>query len=110
MAVTLALVSCAAPSPQTPVNIEDWLFCAPFRVTPGAVCDSFLTANQHILDGPGWEAVQDAWMSQGAATVCTSSDILVKVKQEIEKLCSMTPCTYQQAQVIDSIRRILLLK
>jgi hypothetical protein len=82
------------------VQIQDEQFCSPIPGNLGAVCDNFLTSNQLILNEAQWIALQATWQSAGNATECTSSSTLGDIKGELEKLCSKTPCTYEQAQQV----------
>lgn len=90
----LLLSSCSVP-------IKDEQFCSPVPGNLGAVCDNFLTSNQLILDDPGWQALQASWRAKGQSTECTTSQTLGDIKDELEKLCSKTPCSYPVQKQLD---------
>lgn len=90
----LLLSSCAVP-------IKDEQFCSPLPGNLGATCDNFLTSNQIILDETGWQALQSSWLAQGQATECTTSQTLGDIKDELEKLCSRTACSYPVQQQVE---------
>lgn len=97
MTAALFLNSCAT-------LIHDIPLCAPYPLDSngkgtGGHCDDFLTSNPQRLTQAEWVALQKTWV----VTQCTSDQAAVWLKGEIEKLCSMTTCTYQQAQQIKVI-------
>lgn len=83
--------------------IKDFQYCSPIPGQLGAACDNFLTQNQVILDQPGWLALQAQWAAAGQATECTQSQVVGDLKTEIEKLCSVTRCTYETAAKVKVI-------
>lgn len=99
-AALLLLPSCA-------VTIHDFQYCSPIPGGLGAACDNFLTANQLILDEPGWEALQASWIAQGQAVECTTSTTVGDLKAELEKLCSKTRCNYETKQAVKTAVRSL---
>lgn len=92
----LLLSSCA-------VQIHDEQFCSPIPGGLGAVCDNFLTSNPLTLDAQGWVDWQKSLNDHGDAVECTSSSTLGDIKDEFEKLCSKTPCTYPQKQQVHEV-------
>ena len=93
----LLLSSCAVP-------IADMQFCSPVPGNLGAACDNFLTSNPVFLSEADWIALQATWVAQGNAVECTTSSAVGSIKEAIEKLCSETPCTYQQlTQILGQI-------
>lgn len=88
--------SCAVP-------IKDDTFCA--RIPGGglgAVCDNFLTANQRILDEQQWQLLQASWEAHGDSVECTTSSAVAALKAEIEKLCSVSTCTYEVQSLVQN--------
>jgi hypothetical protein len=83
--------------------IKDFQYCSPIPGGLGAACDNFLTANQQILDQATWLALQANWAAQGQATECTTSQVVGDLKAEIEKLCSVTKCSYVTAAKVQVI-------
>lgn len=92
------------------IQIHDFQYCSPIPGAIGAVCDNFLTDNQLILDEAQWLALQAQWMAQGQSVECTTSQTVGDLKAEIEKLCSVTRCTYktrqQVRQIVSRLRKI----
>ena len=96
----LLLSSCA-------VQIKDEQFCSPVPNGLGAVCDNFLTSNPLVLNQTQWEQLQLQWQNSGEATECTQSKTLGDIKEEIEKLCSMTKCDYDaKSQLLKGLEKI----
>lgn len=93
---TLASSGCAIP-------IHDFQYCSPVPGGLGAVCDNFLTDNQLILDQAQWLALQNQWMAAGQAVECTQSKTVGDLKAEIEKLCSVTRCSYKVQQKVNAL-------
>lgn len=85
------------------VQIRDFQFCSPVPGNLGAVCDNFLTDNQLILDEAQWVALQADWITHGQAVECTQAQVVGDLKSEIEKLCSVSSCTYETKQKVDQI-------
>jgi hypothetical protein len=73
----------------------------------GAVCDNFLSSNQEILTEAEWQALIAQWLSQGLSLECTNSQAVADYKDEIEKLCSKTPCSYELKQALKGLKKIL---
>jgi hypothetical protein len=93
MTAALLLNSCATV-------IHNFPLCAPYPGgNSGAHCDDFLTSNPQRLSDVQWKALQASWK----VTQCTSDQAAVWLKGEIEKLCSVTVCTYDQAQMVNQI-------
>ena len=88
------------------VKINDFTACALIPDNAGAVCDSFLESNPQMLDEDQWQALQMQWLSQGWATECTTSQAIVDIKQELEKLCSVTRCTYEETKILQDLERL----
>lgn len=106
-----ALLPLAALSGGCAVTIKDFQFCSPVPGSLGAVCDNFLTASQQILTEAEWQVLQASWVTAGQAVECTTSQTVGDLKAELEKLCSKTPCTYQEAKAvktaISSLKRMM---
>jgi hypothetical protein len=94
--ITLLASGCA-------IQIKDFQYCSPIPGNVGAVCDNFLTDNQLILDEAQWLALQAQWLADGQATECTTSQTVGDLKAAIEKLCSVTRCTYKTRQQVRQI-------
>lgn len=88
------------------VKINDFTACALVPGNYGAVCDNFLTSNPQTLNEEQWQAIQTQWMSQGWATECTTSEAISDIKQELEKLCSVTRCTYEETKILQDLERL----
>lgn len=88
------------------VEIKDVQFCSPIPGGLGAVCDNFLTSNQLILDEIQWTILKDSWQ----VVECTSYASLADMKAEVEKLCSVTKCTYEMKKAIAGLNRILAMR
>lgn len=73
----------------------------------GAVCDDFLTAKPQTLSEPAWEAQELADENAGDAVECTTANSLGNLKQELELLCSNTPCSYQTQAAIKVVTEAL---
>lgn len=101
MGPLLLSLSCCA------VQIKDNQFCSPIPGALGAVCDNFLTKNQLILTEAQWQALQAQWIADGNAVECTTSGSLGDLKEEIEKLCSKTSCTYEEQLAVKELKKIL---
>lgn len=100
MMTALCLTDCA-------VQIQDEQFCSPVPGHFGAVCDNFLTANQIILTEDQWIALQASWNAQGEAVECTRSNTLGDIKKEIERLCSLAPCSYPvKKKILEGLNKI----
>lgn len=69
----------------------------------GATCDNFLTKNQLILNEEDWQKLQALWNG----VECTSSKTLGDIKGELEKLCSLAPCSYDMKKAIEGLDKIL---
>jgi hypothetical protein len=101
VAPLLVLESCAH------VIVHDFESCAPIPGGLGAVCDNFLTPHQQVLSQEAWDALQASWISQGFAVECTNSQAIAYKKEELEELCSKTPCdTEAKAQVLEGLDRL----
>lgn len=89
------------------IQIHDFTACALAPGNNGAVCDDFLSSDQHTLTETQWQALQSTWNSQGQAVVCVQSQTIAQIKAEIEKACSSVNCSYQQvAQVLSGLKKI----
>lgn len=54
----------------------------------GAVCDKFLTMAPRDIPKPSWDL-------ERYGAFCMKAEDFTNIKIEIEKLCSMTACTWQ---------------
>ena len=86
------------------VKINDFEMCSPIPGNLGAVCSSFLSPTNTILDQTGWLAKQTSWINSGSAVECTSSQTVVNLKAELEKLCSVAKCSYDSTGVTVTIK------
>lgn len=86
MAADLCL-SCAVP-------IKDERFFVDAG-SSGAVTVNFLTPGSEIIP-------KEIWDSEREGMFCMSSDSFADFKQEIEELCSKTPCSYPVVQALQN--------
>lgn len=96
MTVALLLSSCA-------IQVKDETVYGVVPGNLGAVADNFLTSNQQILTEAQWQAKMLSWQNAGLSTQCVSSQTVGDLKDEIEQLCTRTPCTYETAQAVKVI-------
>ncbi len=90
MAVLLLLPSCT-------VQIKNFQSCSPYPDASGATCDDFLDSNQQNLTELQWSD----WQVQNAPIDCVTSSVIGDLKAEIEKLCSLTPCSKETKEAVD---------
>lgn len=90
--VLLSLNSCAATIHNIPL-------CSPYPGNIGAHCADFLTSDTQDLTEAQWIALQKQWI----VTQCTSDTAALQIKAEIEQLCSLTACTYEQSAQLKKI-------
>lgn len=90
------LSSCATP-------IADFQFCGLNKKTGGAACDNFLISQPKTLDAAGLAAWIAGIQASGQIVELTTSSAVKNIKDEFEKLCTKTSCTYQQEQDIKAL-------
>lgn len=97
----LSLNSCAT-------TIHDFTSCAEYPGGAlGARCANFLSEAPVSLNDAAWKAMKLKWNSEGDAVECTRSSSLVEIKNEIEKLCSVSNCDQQlQSTILDGLDRM----
>lgn len=92
--------------------IHDHTFCSPIPVMPdgtrlGAVCDNFLTHKPQTLNETDWEALQASWVAKGYAIEVTESNAVGDLKDELEKLCSRSPCDTDMTDTVQALIQTL---
>ena len=105
--LSLLLMGVLSLSSCETVPIHDMQVCSQLPMNYGAVCDSYLTDNHLVLTESQWVELQNSWMASGQTVECTSSQTIADIKAELEKLCSVTSCSYETKQIIKNLKKAL---
>lgn len=105
IASSLLLASCATV-------LHDFQTCSPYPPSPdtpvferlGASCDNFLTHAPEHLTKTQWKQRQAAWRAKGWAIEVTHSQAIAWNKAELEKLCTVSKCSVEQAQAVAELK------